>query len=104
MSENIIDVRNISKSFAGRKVVDGLSLSVAQGEVFGLLGHNGAGKSTTIEKGMLPALEKLLVISNVLFPILAPARHASIPAWPAPTTIISYTINDLPFLFNTCLY
>ena len=31
MSENIIDVRNISKSFAGRKVVDGLSLSVAQG-------------------------------------------------------------------------
>ena len=49
MSENIIDIRNISKSFAGRKVVDGLSLSVAQGEVFGLLGHNGAGKSTTIE-------------------------------------------------------
>lgn len=49
MSENIIDVSNISKSFGGRKVVDGLSLSVAQGEVFGLLGHNGAGKSTTIE-------------------------------------------------------
>ena len=49
MSENIIDVSNISKSFAGRKVVDNLSLSVAQGEVFGLLGHNGAGKSTTIE-------------------------------------------------------
>ena len=49
MSESIISVRNISKSFGGRKVVDGLSLSVAQGEVFGLLGHNGAGKSTTIE-------------------------------------------------------
>ena len=48
MSESIISVRNISKSFGGRKVVDNLSLSVAPGEVFGLLGHNGAGKSTTL--------------------------------------------------------
>lgn len=49
MNEDIIEVRNISKSFGGRKVVDDLSLSVNSGEVFGLLGHNGAGKSTTIE-------------------------------------------------------
>ena len=49
MSESIVNVCGISKSFGGRKVVDNLSLSVASGEVFGLLGHNGAGKSTTIE-------------------------------------------------------
>ena len=49
MSESIVNVCGISKSFGGRKVVDKLSLSVASGEVFGLLGHNGAGKSTTIE-------------------------------------------------------
>ncbi len=49
MNEDIIEVRNISKSFGGRKVVDDLSLSVNSGEAFGLLGHNGAGKSTTIE-------------------------------------------------------
>lgn len=49
MSEKIVAVSNVSKSFGGRKVVDNLSLSVASGEVFGLLGHNGAGKSTTIE-------------------------------------------------------
>ena len=49
MSENCIEVRNVSKSFSGRKVVDDLNLEVKRGETFGLLGHNGAGKSTTIE-------------------------------------------------------
>lgn len=49
MKENIIEVTNLTKSFNGRKVLDGLTFSVKKGEVFGLLGHNGAGKSTTIE-------------------------------------------------------
>lgn len=34
MNEDIIEVRNISKSFGGRKVVDDLSLSVNSGEAF----------------------------------------------------------------------
>ena len=37
----------LSKSFRGKLALESLSLDVAQGEVFGLLGHNGAGKSTT---------------------------------------------------------
>lgn len=44
-----IEVRNLTKSFHGRKVVDNLSFTVNRQEVFGLLGHNGVGKSTTIE-------------------------------------------------------
>lgn len=44
-----IEVKNLTKSFSGRTVVDQLSLQVQTGEVFGLLGHNGAGKSTTID-------------------------------------------------------
>lgn len=44
-----IEVNNFTKTFHGRNVVDGLSFSVQTGEVFGLLGHNGAGKSTTID-------------------------------------------------------
>lgn len=37
----------LNKAFRGRKVVDNISLTVAQGEVVGLLGPNGAGKTTT---------------------------------------------------------
>jgi len=44
-----IKVKNLTKSFNGRTVVDNLSFEVKKQEVFGLLGHNGAGKSTTIE-------------------------------------------------------
>ena len=49
MNEPSVSVRNLTKSFSGRTVVDELSFDVQKGEVFALLGHNGAGKSTTID-------------------------------------------------------
>ena len=49
MNEQCIQVKNLTKSFAGRKVINELSFEVNKGEVFALLGHNGAGKSTTID-------------------------------------------------------
>lgn len=45
---SILSVQHLSKSFSGYKAVNDLSFEVEQGEVFGLLGLNGAGKSTTI--------------------------------------------------------
>ena len=44
-----ITVQGLTKSYAGKAVLKGLDLSVPSGTVFGLLGANGAGKSTTIE-------------------------------------------------------
>lgn len=49
MSEQCIQVKNLTKSFSGRKVIKDLSFKVNKGEIFALLGHNGAGKSTTID-------------------------------------------------------
>lgn len=47
-SEIILEIKNLHKSFRNFKAIDGLSLQVHKGEIFGFLGPNGAGKSTTI--------------------------------------------------------
>lgn len=47
--ETTIKVIQLSKSYTTVKAVDNIDISVNRGEVFGLLGANGAGKSTTIE-------------------------------------------------------
>ena len=48
MNEYVIDVSGLRKSFGNLKVVEGLSLQVAAGEICGFLGANGSGKTTTI--------------------------------------------------------
>ena len=47
--ENIIIADNISKAFGGKSVLDGISLAAGRGEIFGLLGPSGAGKTTLIK-------------------------------------------------------
>ena len=46
--KNLISIQNIIKSFKNLKAVNNLSLEIKEGEIYGLLGSNGAGKSTTL--------------------------------------------------------
>ena len=43
----LLEARNLLKAYNGRRVVDGVSFDVDAGEVVGLLGRNGAGKTTS---------------------------------------------------------
>ncbi|WP_407920610.1 ABC transporter ATP-binding protein [Facilibium subflavum] len=56
MSEFVINVKGLTKSFYDKKVVNGVDLQVNKGDIYGFLGPNGSGKTTTIRMicGLLP--------------------------------------------------
>ena len=51
--DEVIRAEGLSKSYGGRPVVRDLGLCVGAGEVFGLLGANGAGKTTSVELSLI---------------------------------------------------
>lgn len=48
MTHEALQIQGLTKAYGKKVALDGLSLTVDDGEVFGLLGHNGAGKTTTV--------------------------------------------------------
>jgi branched-chain amino acid transport system ATP-binding protein len=60
----VLELKRVSRHFGGVRAVDGLDLSVAPGQIFGLIGPNGSGKSTTVNlvTGLFP-----LTSGQVLF-------------------------------------
>ncbi|KYD03115.1 ABC transporter ATP-binding protein [Bacillus atrophaeus] len=55
--QNVMELKNVTKKINGKTIIDNLSFTVQEGEVFGFLGPNGAGKTTTIR--MMVGLMKL---------------------------------------------
>lgn len=68
MSDIVIDVKNLNKSFGNFKAVDNIEFHVEKAECFGLLGPNGAGKTTTMKilYGMSEPDENQDTVINVL--------------------------------------
>lgn len=56
IDSRLLEARGLQKAYGGRRVVDGVALSVRRGEIVGLLGPNGAGKTTTFYMvvGLIP--------------------------------------------------
>ena len=48
MTNNIISIKNLSKSYQQQKVLDDLDWNIQQGDIVALLGKNGSGKSTLL--------------------------------------------------------
>lgn len=63
----MLEIKNFSKSYKGKKkAVDGLNLTVEAGDIYGFIGHNGAGKSTTIKAvaGILDFEEGEIIVAG----------------------------------------
>ena len=46
---SVLEIKNYTKIYSGtKKAADNISLNVESGDIYGFIGHNGAGKSTTI--------------------------------------------------------
>lgn len=70
MSNNCIEIKNISKQYKKQKVLDNISFNVRKGEIFGLLGASGAGKTTLIRliMGMEKSNSGMIYINNKKVP------------------------------------
>lgn len=72
---NIIELKDISKSFSGRKVLNQINLSIKKGDIVGLIGRNGSGKTVlmkcicgflTPEQGRIKLRGKMLIFKKII--------------------------------------
>jgi ABC-2 type transport system ATP-binding protein len=73
MSDSVLETRGLTRYFGSKKIVDSLDMVVPRGSIFGVLGRNGAGKSTTI---------------RMLLGLLEPTRGEA--------TVLGHPSTDLP--------
>jgi ABC-2 type transport system ATP-binding protein len=101
-SQSIVDIQGISRSFGDKLALDNITLSVPQGGVFGLIGGNGAGKTTIIKHilGMLKAQQgtvRVFGLDPVQYPVETLGRigylseDRELPDWMRLSELMRYT-------------
>ena len=110
MASQVIDMRGVRKSFGAHQVIDGLSLTMPEGSIFGFLGNNGAGKSTVIRMitgllradageidvlGMDVRSARLAILGQIGAIVDAPSLYPNLTA--AEFLRIGCTIKNLPW-------
>lgn len=75
MTENLLDVRNVSKAFGSVQANSNISIEVARGEIIALLGENGAGKSTLVKQifGLITPDSGEIIVKGDARPIKNPS-------------------------------
>ncbi len=81
-----IELKNVTKTFGKHVAVDGLSLTVPQGSVYGFIGPNGSGKTTTLR-----------MIMNILYPDSGEITIFGDPLTPASCDRIGYMPEERGF-------
>ena len=94
MSETFLELRSIAKTYPGVIALDEVSLSLAHGEVLGLIGENGAGKSTMMKVlgGVIAPTSGTIVIDGV--------EHARLTVTQATTAGIAFVHQELNLFEN----
>jgi len=102
MDESVIQLSNLSRRFGQKTALDGIMLSLPRGVVYGLVGANGAGKTTIIRHilgllraesgtvrvfGMDPVAEPVAVLSRIGYL----SEENDLPAWMRVDELIRYT-------------
>lgn len=83
---SLLSVRHMSKRFGGLTAVDNVSLTINEGEIYGLIGPNGAGKTTCFNliTGLYPADSgEFAIAGQPYFPKIS--RRSPPPASPEPS-------------------
>lgn len=92
MEGRMIEVRNVSKSYEGVRAVDNVSVTIKESSVFGLIGTNGAGKSTMLR-----------MLAGVQEPEQGEIRLDGMPVFDnMEAKRRLYFIADEPYFFNNC--
>ena len=66
----MLNIKHLTKTYGSKKAVDDLSLHIAPGEIYGFIGHNGAGKTTSLKAacGILDFTEGDILIDGISVP------------------------------------